>query len=370
MKFSVSKSELLSRLQDAGRIISKKPVTPLMSCFLLRTTGERLYISAADASGRIDTSIECAADEKGEVCIESGMIINAMKELPEQPVIFRINTVTLNVRVDYQGGRFEMAGKDPALFPEPKGIHNAREITLPAESLFDGLQKTAFCAADDFLRPIVNGVFIESGDTGVNYVATDGHRLAVVEHLRDGMPKLSFVLPAQAVSVLKSIVQRYAEEVSITLGRSNVKFEAGDFQIVSVPQEGKYPNYRSVIPKENDKTAVIETQVFKDAISRVSLFSNDSKLVILEFSADTLKVTASDVDYSMGAEETVACEYKGIDFSIGVNGALMYEALSRIACDRSVFSFSEPAKPILIKPEDRKEGEDITYLQMPVSINY
>jgi DNA polymerase-3 subunit beta len=112
MTFSVSKSEFLSRLQDVGKIISRKPISPIMSCFLLKLSEGRLYISAADASGRIDTSIECAAGEEGAICIESGMIIDALKGLPEQPVTFRINTTTLDVRVSYQGGKFEMVGKN------------------------------------------------------------------------------------------------------------------------------------------------------------------------------------------------------------------------------------------------------------------
>jgi DNA polymerase III sliding clamp (beta) subunit (PCNA family) len=84
--FSVSKSDLLTRLQDAGRIISRKPVNPIMECFLLRTSGGRLHISVADASGRIDTSFECTSDEDASICIEAGMTIDALKEIPEQPV--------------------------------------------------------------------------------------------------------------------------------------------------------------------------------------------------------------------------------------------------------------------------------------------
>jgi DNA polymerase-3 subunit beta len=277
----------------------------------------------------------------------------------------------LDVRVSYQGGKFEMIGKNPVLFPEPKEMLNGREITLSAESLVYGISKTLFCASDDSLRLAINGVFVESDATGVNYVATDGHRLAMAEHTIGGMPKLSFVLPSQMASILKSMVQRHAEgEIVVTLGHFNMKFEFGDFQVTSIPQEGRFPNYRSVIPKDNDKTAVIDARLLKEAVSRVSLFSNQgSQLVVFEFTADTLKVTAKDVDYSTHAEETIACEYKEADFSIGIKSSFMYEMLSHITGDRSVFTFSDPMRAILIRPETLTEGEKITYLQMPISIN-
>lgn len=223
MTFTVLKSEFLARLQSAGKIISSKPINPVMSCFLLKVAEGRLHISATDAFGRIDTSIECQADEECGICIESGMLIDALKELPEQPVTFHVDANNLYVRIDYQGGKFEITGKDPLLFPEPREINNPQSINIASESFLEGINKTIFCAANDELRPVMNGMLIESGETGINYVSTDGHRLAMVEHMHGKMPKLSFVLPSKMASTLKGAMQRYAEgDISVTVGSHNI----------------------------------------------------------------------------------------------------------------------------------------------------
>lgn len=369
-KFTISKSELLTRLQSASKIISSKPVYPIMSCFLFEVKENQLLISSADSLGRIDISMECTSEEEVSICIEASMLINALKELPEQPIIFTINKYNLSVNIDYSGGKFKMVGKEPTLFPTPKKI-SGDESTFQIDNIqfISGITNLSFCAANDVLRPVMNGVFVEIEKAHINFVATDGHRMGIVKHSSTGNEKQSFVLPTKTASILKSI-KGLSDNIAVTVGDNNVVFQSGDYTITSILQEGRYPNYLSVIPSNNDKIVTVDTSLLKNALTRVGIFSNQvSNLIVFELSTDKMLIKAQDIDYSTNAEEIVECKYKGPNFTIGFKFSFMVEILSHIDCDRCTLSFSEPSRAILIKPEENETDCEITFLQMPLSIN-
>lgn len=367
---TVSKNELLVRMQTVGKIISPKPALPIMSYFLCETKEGFLHISATDALGRINTSMECSADKDVRICIESKKIIEALKELPEQPVKLEINEENYGIRITYLGGRFEMIGNDPALFPEPRSIDEQISFEIESDLFVRGVSDTLFCAAEDELRPILNGVYIETDSTGINFVATDGHRMAVIHNTVASLPRQSFVLPTKVAHILKGFNKKIDGVMSIMAGTRYVEFDTGDYQITALLQEGKYPNYRSVIP-ENDKKLIIHTSSLKNAISRVSLFSNPvSLLVVLSLSHDTILVKAQDIDYSSHAQETITCEYGDNNLEIGMKSTFMQEILSHMDSEQALLTFSEPSRAMLICPAHQSEGESRMFLQMPLSINY
>ncbi|MDR2970092.1 MAG: DNA polymerase III subunit beta [Tannerellaceae bacterium] len=367
MTITVPRSEFLSRLQTAGKIISAKPVLPIMAYFLCEVREGRLNISAADSIGRIDTFMECVSDAEGKICIESRKIIEALKELPEQPIRLEINEENYEIRIVYSGGRFEMVGSNPLLFPEAKKISDTVSFDVESELFIKGINGALFCAADDELRPAMNGVFIETDDTGINFVATDSHRMALIHCDASALPRQSFVLPVKVAGILKGFYKKTDETVSIHAGTSNVKFNIGGYRITSILQEGRFPNYRSVIPK-NEKRLTIDTSSLKDAISRVSLFANQATLlVVLSLTKNNILVKAQDIDYSSHAQETIACEYEDEKFEIGLKSSFMQEILSHIESDQVVLLFSEPQRAILIEPSGK--GDNVMYLQMPLTIN-
>jgi len=228
VKFTISKSELLTRLQSASKIISSKPVNPIMSCFLFEVKEDKLYISSVDSLGRIEISMDCISEEDVSICIESSMLLNALKELPEQPIQFTIDKSTLGVRIDYSGGKFEMTGKDPTLFPTPKEL-TGNEDTIQIDNIqfVSGITNVSFCAANDELRPVMNGVFVEIEKDHINFVSTDGHRMDIVKYSSTGKEKQSFILPTKTISILKCI-KGQSDNASITTGNNNVVFQSGE----------------------------------------------------------------------------------------------------------------------------------------------
>lgn len=141
----------------------------------------KVKISAADHSGRINTSIEgVLSDNNVSVCVEPKLLIEALKTLPEQPITISIDE-KLAITVKYKGGKFELAGLSPLEFPKEKDVTDATRISLPAKVLLNGIEKTIFCASTDDLRPIMTSVYLDITEGQISFVASDGHKLALLE---------------------------------------------------------------------------------------------------------------------------------------------------------------------------------------------
>ncbi len=372
LTITVSKSDLLSRLQAVSRIISTKPVLPVMSCVLFEVEGSTLTITAADTIGRIKTAIDgINTDGDISVCYNAQILINALKTLPEQPVIFCIDTENLNTSIKYQGGKFEMVGMNTFGFLEEKSIKDAICMDIPASTLLDGINKTLFCAANDEFRPVMNGVYVNTENDTINFAASDGHKLAMLESKPGALfGRMSFVLPSKMAGILKSLVSYSDDQLELSAGLNNIRLVSGMYDITAQLLEGSYPNYRSVIPLNNDKTLTISTDALKNALARILVFTSHVSYLV-KFSLDTniLSITGQNIDYSTSADEKINCEYTGRRMEIGFNGDFLHQIISAIYSPDITMTFSEPNRAALITPSDNDESNKLTYLIMPLTVN-
>lgn len=367
---SISKSELLNRLVSVSKIISPKNTLPIMDNILLDIQDGTIRISAADHQGRINTSIDgILTDNNISVCIEPKLLIEALKTLPEQPITITIDD-KLGVTIKYKGGKFELVGLSHKEFPKEKDVTNATTISLPSKVLLNGIEKTIFCAAIDELRPIMTSVYLDITEGQISFVASDGHKLALLELRDESMTEeISFALPLKIATILKGLIKPSDELINIFINSNSVRFEYGSESIVATLQEGRYPNYRSVLPQGNDKILSIGAADLKGALKRVSVFANQaSSLVKLELSTDLIKLSAQDIDFSTAADETVACEYSNNPIAIGFKGYLLTELISAIPTSNLQMSFSDPSRATLITPVDEESGDRLTYLLMPMML--
>ncbi|PXV62626.1 DNA polymerase-3 subunit beta [Dysgonomonas alginatilytica] len=367
---NISKSELSSRLISVSKIITPKPALPIMSCFLFKVENRVLHISAADHSGRINTTIDnVTTEDEISICFEAKILLDALSSLPEQPIEFLINE-NLNTTIKYNGGKFELMGKSSEEFPVENNIPDATSLSIPVVTFLDGINKTSFCVADDDLRPVMNGIYIELVDNTINYVASDGHKLALATYEFPFTRSHSFILPSKIASILRKVISHKEETIDLLIGSNNVRFAFGTYIIVARLIEGNYPNYRSVIPQNNDKILTIGTSALKSALSRVMVFSNQSSnLVKFELSNDRIELSAQDIDFSTAANETVTCEYNNDSMAIGFKGHFLTELISAIPSSDLQMSFSDQSKATLITPVDDKSTDKLTYLLMPMMLN-
>lgn len=371
MTISISKNVLLAKLLQLSKIIPAKPTIPVLGDYLFETRGDRLYLTASNEEGRIMTSLECRSDANMSLCVPPS-IVEGLKTLPEQPIEFHVNPDNKNIQVKYQGGKFEVVGYEAASYPKKREIEILDEIKTTPEELQHGISKVINFASENDLRPILTTVLIEAVPGLITFVASDGHGLGFLKKenkLCTG--KISVTISRKIASVLKGILPLADEELSIQVGNEWSKVLFGDCEISFRNVEGRFPNWRSVIPESNDKLLLVDTKQLLGVIKRTSVFSNKvTSLIVFKLVPDQLTVSAQNIDFSTSAEETLSVEFKENEFNIGVNSNIIQEILSCIDNERSKLSFSDPSRAILITPEVQSAGEELTYLLMPMSINY
>ncbi len=375
MKFVVSSIDLLNHLQSASRVISPKNTLPILDNFLFKLTGNKLEITASDLETTLITTVELEnVSDEGSIAIPARLLTDSLKEFPDQPLAFNINTDTFGIVISSENGQFSVVGQNGEDFPQLPQIKQERKISfkIAAETLASGINSTLFATADDELRPVMNGVFFELSDKDLTFVASDAHKL--VRYKRSDVKTkdtgASFILPKKPASVLKAILAKEHDQLLVEFDDKNAFFTFSDYKLVCRLVEGNYPSYNSVIPTNNTNKLIIDRMRFLNTIKRVSVFSNQaSNLVRLKLKGNKLTVSAQDIDFSTSAYEDLACQYNGDDIEIGFKSTFLVEILNNLPSSDVSIELSDASRAGLFLPFQKgNENEDILMLLMPMMI--
>ena len=375
MKFVVSSTELLGHLQAISRVISSKNTLPILDNFLFNISGNDLEITASDLESTLITRMRLDnITGSGTIALPARILLDTLKEFSEQPLTFDINPDTLAVVINSENGRFSIVGQNGIDFPVLPVIKKEKRFgfNLPAEVLLAGISRTLFATADDELRPVMGGILVEATVEKLTFVASDAHKL--VRYQRSDAKaddNASFILPKKPASLLKNILPRESGVVSVEFDDRNAFFNLSDYKVVCRLVEGNYPNYNSVIPKNNPRKVRIDRLEFYNILRRVSVFSNQaSNLVKLQFTPNQITVSAQDVDFSISAYERHKCLYEGDDMEIGFKSVFLIEILSNITSQDVAIELADPTRAGLFLPsETSNENEDLLMLLMPMMID-
>ena len=373
MKFVVSSSALLSHLQAISKVINSKNTLPILDCFLLELNNSTLTLTAADTETRLVTSLEVNDVEgSGILAINAKNLLDPLKELPEQPLIFEINDENLEVFIFFHNGKYNFIGQNGSDYPQVKELNeSAISLSIDPQVLFAGINHTLFASADDELRPVMNGVYFDITTDDLTFVASDGHKLVRYKTLATkGSERASFILPKKPANLLRNILPKETEVVEIKFDSNNAYIKMTSYTMTCRFIEGRYPNYNSVIPQDNPNKILLDRQTFLNAMKRVSVFSNpSSSLVKLQLTENNILISAQDIDFSTAAEESLACQYEGTSMNIGFKSNFLIEILNNIPATEVTVELSDPSRAGLIIPVDENGEEDILMLLMPMMLN-
>lgn len=373
MRFDVSSTALLSRLQSISKVIASKNSLPILDSFLFDLKGNTLTITASDAETRMVTSVEVMnVQGEGLYAITAKNLLEPLKELPEQPLTFDIDEQTMEILIHFQNGKYSFIGQRGDTYPQQKPLkENPITLTIDSQMLLSGISRSLFATADDELRPVMNGVYFDIHTEDMTFVASDGHKLVRLRNLSIQSPeRASFILPKKPANLLKGVLGKETEPVKITFDDNNAYITCKTFEMVCRLIEGRYPNYNSVIPQENPYKVAIDRLSFLNALKRVSVFSNPaSSLVKLQLTSSEMIVSAQDIDYSTSAEEKIACQFDGMDLSIGFKATYLIEILNNINSGEVTLELADPSRAGLIVPAENEENEDLLMLLMPMMLN-
>ena len=375
MKFVVSSSELLGHLQAISRVISSKNTLPILDNFLFNLSGNDLEITASDLESTLITRMKLEnTDGDGSIALPARILLDTLKEFSVQPLTFDINMDTMAVVISSENGKFNVVGQNGIDFPALPSIKKDKKFVfaINADVLLSGITKTLFATADDELRPVMGGIFVEASTDKITFVASDAHKLVRYQrtdaHADDNS---SFILPKKPASLLKNILPKEEGPVTVEFDDKNAFFILSNYKVVCRLVEGNYPNYNSVIPKNNPRKITIDRVEFFNTLKRVSVFSNQaSNLVKLQLKGNQVMVSAQDIDFSISAYERIKCQYEGEEIEIGFKSVFLLEILSNIGTQDVMIELADPTRAGLFLPViSDSESEDLLMLLMPMMIN-
>ncbi|WP_299759585.1 DNA polymerase III subunit beta [uncultured Pontibacter sp.] len=371
MKFIVSSSALLKQLSSINGVVTNNPVVPILENFLFEINNSKLTITASDLETSMITELPVEAKENGRIAAPAKILLETLKNLPDQPVTFTIDEETYTIEISSSNGRYKLSGENATDFPRVPSVQGGNSIEIPSNVLARAINKTIFAVSNDELRPAMTGIFVQLRSESVTFVATDGHRLLRYRRTDVGTAQeASIIVPRKAFTLLKSTLPSEATAVRMEFNQSNAFFSFDNIRMICRLIDERYPDYENVIPVQNPNKLVIDRADLQSSVKRISIYSNKTTHQIrLKLSGSELQVSAEDLDFSNEANERLTCQYDGEDMEIGFNAKFLMEMLNNIDSDEITFELSTPNRAGLLMPIVNEEAEDVLMLVMPVMLN-
>lgn len=373
MRFTLSSTALNSRLQTLSKVINSKNSLPILESFLFEIRNGLMTITASDSENVMQTTVALDShDSDGDFAVPSHTILDAVKELPDQPLSFDVNLDTYEVTVGYQNGLYHFAAQNAQEYPRNEALSgDVHVITINADVLCNSINRTIFATDNNEIRPVMNGIYFDLTPDCLAFVASDGHKLVRYRNynIKSDVPA-SLILPKKPANLLKNSLAKEHGDVVIKFNsqRAEVRFSEG--MLICRLIEGVFPNYNAAIPKDNPNELTIDRKVLQSAIRRVLPFASmSSQLVRFRLDAGSLEVSSEDIDFATSAKETLVCDYNGQPMQIGFRGDFLMEILNSLDTEEIKVQLGDPSRAGIVLPTDQAENENLLMLIMPLLLN-
>jgi DNA polymerase-3 subunit beta len=393
MKFICAQNQLATNLSLISRAVPSRPTHPVLANVLLSADEEQQQVSltAFDLSLGIKTSFAAKVETSGTLTLPAKLFNDIISRLPD-------GEVTLDDERPYTGenaateagilatitsssGRYEVRGMSADEFPALPTISEGQTVQLPAEALMQGLHGTLFATSADETKQVLTGVHLIVHADSLEFAATDGHRLAIVETINeteesddeaedsDDADELEVTVPARALRELDRIVGMHEghEPISLNFDPGQIVLELGGFRLTSRTLEGQYPAYSQLVPRSFERQVTVERRQLLSALERIGVLA-DRKNNIVKFSIDqekqilSLSVEAADVG---SGRESISAQITGESLDIAFNVKYAMESLKNISATEILIKLNSATSPVVLSP---LTGVKMTHLIMPVQM--
>jgi DNA polymerase III subunit beta len=371
MRFIVTSNALLKNLQTIGGVISSNTVLQVLEDFLFELSGNTLTLTATDLETMMRVQMEVHDSEgEGRICIPSKILTEYLKNLPDQPVTFSINTSDLSVEIASEVGNSRLTGEHADDFPKEADPDDTSSFALPSIALLESINKTLYAVSSDTLRPAMTGVYFELSADGITFVATDAHRLVRLRRTDISCPSSEgFVVPKKPLQQLKAILPADATQLDLAFNSSHLFIKGDKFSLTCRLIDARFPDYQAVIPAQNPFKLTVNRLDLISTLRRVGIFANKTtNQVVLDISSTSIQVSAQDIDFSYEGKETMPCSYLGDNMKIAFNSKLMVELINNLAGNEVVLELSGPTRAGIFKPVEVSDNEDLLTLLMPLMV--
>lgn len=373
MRFTLSSTALNNRLQTLSKVIASKNSLSILEDFLFQVRNGQITITASDSENTMRTALNLDEfDTDGDFAIPSHTILDAVKELPEQPLTFEVNLETYEAIVAYQNGQYEFTAQNAEEYPKAEAISNdVHVINISSQILCDNIARTIYATDNNEIRPVMNGIYFDLTPDSLNFVASDGHKLVRCRYygIKSEQPA-SFILPKKPATLLRNVLDKEESDVVIKFNSNSAEFHFANGSLSCRLIEGVFPNYNAAIPSDNPNELIIDRKALLSAIRRVLPFASmSSQLIRFHLDNGSLELSSEDLDFATRAKEKLVCSYNGQPLQIGFRGDFFTEILNSIDTDDIKILLGDPSRAGIVVPTTQPENEDVLMLIMPLLLN-
>ncbi len=358
---------LLKPLQVVSGIVERRQTLPILANVLMRKDGEQVSFTATDLEIQIQTAAAIGAGrDVAATTISARKLVDILRALPEADVALSLSGKKLTV----QSGRsrFNLQTMAADEFPAVAAAEYTADFELPAGTLKYLLGMVHYAMAAQDIRYYLNGMLLVVDGQTVRAVATDGHRLALAEVVKDGADggHIEAIIPRKTIHELSRLLPDTPDEpVRVQMAASQVKFSFGGIELISKLVEGKFPDYTKVIPAANTRRFAVSRELLAAALQRAAILTTDKfKGVRMVLGAGSLKINSTNSDQE-DAQEELEVDYSGDGLDIGFNVTYLLDVLANLKCDEVCFALGDALGSALITMPD---SEKFKYVVMPMRI--
>ncbi len=374
MQIIVSSASLLKNLSIVSGVIGSNTVLPILEDFLFEIQGEELKITGSDLETRIMVTVpiqnNASSDEIVRLCMPSKIVLEYLKNLPEQPVTLSFDKDTNLVEITSSTGNYKISGQAANEYPKAPERSESKEFSISGSRLLDAVNHTIFATSNDTLRPAMTGVCFHMNGDRMVFVATDAHRLVKQEVQGLQVPEEGMIIiPKKPLNQLKSIVPNDDAAINISFNETHLYVAVDKVLLSARLVDAKFPDYNTVIPAQNPYKLIMERNELILCLRRVSVFaSKGTSQVVFDIKGSQVEINAQDIDFSYEGNETLPCQFDGEDMKIAFNARLLIEMLNNLSGDKVLVELNTPSRAAIFKPEEQNDGEELLMLLMPLIV--
>ena len=371
MEITVGKMELLRELSATQGVVERKTTIPILSNYLFEAAGDRLALTATDLDLSLRTSCSAKVRKEGSCTIPARKLYDYVKLLPDAELTVKLLE---NHWVSIRCGRShtKMVGMARANFPSLPLFPTAGVVKIPAPLLGAMIERTGFAVANEESRYTLNAALLVLKPESITMVATDGHRLAHIEHAGENFEGISgemkTLIPKKAMDELRLLLQaRDVETVEFSKDESTLFFRIGPRLLTSRQLTGQFPNYEAVLPKDNTRSISLHSEELGAAISRVAQFADErSRAVRIKLDKGELKLSASSTEAGE-SEDSLEISYDGEPLTIGFNAQYIIDFLRTTGTGDVRLELKDPQSAGQLRPAESDQYK-YRYIVMPMRI--
>lgn len=366
MKFTIERESLLKPLQMVVGAVERKQTMPILGNVLIEVSSHLLRITATDTEVELIARLPLTEPaESGVITAPARKLIDICRTLPDGAMV-HLQLKDDKLLVNSGRSRFTLTTLPAEDFPSVEEDQGLQEFNISSSVLSQLIDATHFSMAQQEVRYYLNGLLLELRGAQIASVATDGHRLAISRHLEKvQLGERQVIIPRKGVTELMRLMNGLDETLTVTLTANHIRVQGDAFTFTSKRIDGRFPDYERVIPRQCGQTVVIDRVLWRDALNRVAILSNEKyRGVRLMFEANLLKIKANNPDQEE-AEEELLINYNGPNIEVGMNVGYLLDVLQAIRHDTVSVGFTDANSSLLIEAE---EGAPSSYVIMPMRI--